>query len=107
MEKKPKLRKYLYEEEIQSLLRAVKKTRYPLRNTALLLLIYIHAYRTTEICNLRWSDIDLKRRKIAVKRAKGGVDFMHDISMVEKVMLDQLKEQQKFDSDFVFGSSLP
>jgi len=102
MMKKPKLRKYLYEEEIVSLLQAVKTTRHSLRNTALLLLLYIHAYRTTEICNLKWDDIDLKRNKIVVKRTKGGVDFTHDISMTEKILLEQFYREKKFDSPFVF-----
>lgn len=102
MTEKQKIRKYLYEDEVQTLLKDVEKTRYPFRNKALILLNYIHGYRASEICDLRWSDVDLDRRVINVRRLKNGIDFKHKLTDEEVDILLKLKEHSKKDFPYVF-----
>lgn len=102
MEKKKKLRKFLYEDEISLLLESASKTLYPIRDKAIILLTYNHAYRATELCNLKWDYIDLHRNKISVIRQKGGKNFTHTLSNLEKELLLSLKNTYTIDSPYVF-----
>ncbi len=100
--KKQKLRTYLYEDEVEILMQEVSKTRYPYRNKALILLNYVHGYRASEICDLKWDDIDLDRNIIHVRRLKGGVDFKHPLNENEVEILKNLKNQRKEGFPYVF-----
>lgn len=102
MNKKKKIRKFLYEDEIGMLLESASKTRYPTRDKAIILLTYNHAYRATELCNLQWDYIDFHRNKIRVIRQKGGKDFTHKLSFTEKELLLELKNTRTIDSPYVF-----
>jgi len=102
MEKKKKVRKFLYEDEIEMLLDAASQTRYPIRDKAIILLTYNHAYRATELCNLQWDYIDFRRDTIRVIRQKGGKNFTHKLSFSEKEMLLKLKETCPVESPYVF-----
>ena len=41
------------------------------------LVIYRHGLRVSEACDLRWDDIDLRKRTIIVRRLKGSTDSVH------------------------------
>lgn len=102
MTNKKKIRKFLYEDEIEMLLDAASQTRYPIRDKAIILLTYNHAYRATELCNLQWDYIDFRRDTIRVIRQKGGKNFTHKLSFSEKEMLLKLKETCPVESPYVF-----
>lgn len=102
MNKKKKLRKFLYEDEVKLLIEAAAKTRYPIRDQAIILLTYAHAFRASELCRLEWDHIDFLRDKIRVIRQKGGKDFTHELSIREKEFLIALKEITTVDSPYVF-----
>lgn len=105
---KKKLRKYLYEDEVEQLLEAAKKTNFPVRDQAIILLMYIHAFRATELCRLEWDHIDFERRSnhswgtIRVNRQKGGRDFTHFLSLKEYNLLLELKNNHKSSLPYVF-----
>lgn len=102
MDKKKKVRKFLYEDEVNTLLELASKTKHPIRDKAIILLTYNHAYRATELCNLQWDYIDFNRNKIRVIRQKGGKDFTHKLSAPEKELLLELKNTYEIESPYVF-----
>lgn len=102
MIKKKKLRKFLYEDEVNQLAKATQMTRYPIRDEAIILLTYNHAYRASELCNLQWDQIDFARNTIRVIRQKGGKDFTHSLYSHEKELLLKLRDINKVDSPYVF-----
>ncbi len=102
MNKKKKIRKFIYEDEVNILFELASQTRYPIRDKAIILLMYNHAYRSTELCNLKWDYIDFHRNKIFVMRQKGGKDFPHKLSFPEKELLLKLKFTYAIESPYVF-----
>ena len=70
-------REHLTESEVTKLLAALKANRHGHRDWLIGLLIYRHALRVSEACDLRWDDIDLGKRTIAIRRLKGSVDSVH------------------------------
>lgn len=73
-------RKWVTQKEVDRLRKAAKSTRQALRNELLLVMLYRHGLRETELCNLRLDALDLDQAKIYIKRIKGGVDFTHPIA---------------------------
>lgn len=99
---KKKLRPFIYEDEVNTLLEAASKTKYPTRDKSIILLTYGHAYRASELCALQWEHIDFHRNKIRVIRQKGGKNFTHELSHAEKDLLLELKETYTIQSPHVF-----
>jgi len=66
-------RKILSENEVLDLLNATKP-RDPLsiRNRAIIELFYACGIRTSELCNLRVQDVDLKEQTVTIMKGKGG-----------------------------------
>src|ERR1700729_1401485 len=105
MTKKPKLRKFLYEHEIQSLVDVTKTTGWPVRNELLVFMTCRHGLRSGETCELQWKNVDFFNKTLDVKRQKGGVDFLHPLSSREIQLLMKLNDGQKIDSPYVFHST--
>jgi len=64
-------REYLTDDEIDKLIQIAKKnSRNPIRDQAMILLGYRHALRVTELCHLKWTQIDFTNYNIRVKRLK-------------------------------------
>jgi integrase len=103
---KKKFRKFLYEDEIEKVLELCKKTRFALRNEALLLITYNHAYRASEVCNLKWEHIDYNKNTLTVVRKKGGSDFIHPLGAREKELLILMKEKSDIKNPYVFTSEV-
>ncbi|RRO23732.1 tyrosine-type recombinase/integrase [Flavobacteriaceae bacterium 14752] len=68
--KEKTLPKVLSVDECRRIIEAVKQPKHKL----ILLLAYGAGLRVSEICNLRWSDIDFAEHKITVKSGKGKKD---------------------------------
>jgi integrase len=64
------------------LLTALKANRHGHRDWLIGLLIYRHGLRVSEACDLRWDDIDLAKRTIAVRRLKGSTDSVHYLEVM-------------------------
>ena len=52
-------REYLTPTEVDQLMTAAKGNRHGLRDATMILICYRHGFRASEICDLRWSQIDL------------------------------------------------
>ena len=68
-------REYLTDAEVERLIKAARKRgRNGSRDACAILLAYRHGLRAQELCQLRWSQIDLKHGRLHVNRAKGGIE---------------------------------
>jgi type 1 fimbriae regulatory protein FimB/type 1 fimbriae regulatory protein FimE len=73
-------REYLTEQEVEKLIEAARKRgRNGQRDAAAILLAYRHGLRASELCQLRWSQIDLRHGRLHVNRAKGGQESVHHL----------------------------
>ncbi len=95
------MRKYLRRGEIERLLTNATNSRYGHRDRLMLALMYRHGLRVSEVCDLRWSDIDLENKTILCRRRKSGVDSVHPLSDEERSQLTELYKQSH-DASHVF-----
>lgn len=94
---------YLSSGQIRELKAAARKTgRNGFRDELVVTMLYRHAFRVTELVNLRWDRLDLEAGKIHVERAKGSSDSVHYLEADEIRALNKLKKESR--SDFVFCS---
>lgn len=64
---------YLTESEMKRLLDAAKHGRYGVRDFAMLLLMYRHGLRVSELIDLRIKELDLDAGRLFVRRLKGSL----------------------------------
>jgi type 1 fimbriae regulatory protein FimE len=75
-----RVREYLTEKEVDRLIDAARKRgRNSQRDVAAILLAYRHGLRASELCSLKWSQIDLRNGRLHVNRAKGGIESVHPL----------------------------
>src|SRR6266436_5148956 len=75
-----RVREYLTEKEVDRLIEAARKRgRNSQRDVAAILLAYRHGLRASELCSLKWSQIDLRNGRLHVNRAKGGIESVHPL----------------------------
>ena len=87
-------REYLFDKEIERLQEAARKrSRYGHRDATMILLTYRHGLRASEVCSLRWDQIELDSGRLHVRRAKGGIDNVHPLSGREIRALRQLRRE--------------
>lgn len=67
-------------EEVKVLLSATKKTRYATRNYLIILMMFRHGLRVSELINIKLSDLNLKESRIWIRRLKNGLSVEHPIS---------------------------
>jgi site-specific recombinase XerD len=89
-----RVREHLTEAEMDKLLDALKRNRHGHRDWLIGLIIYRHGLRVSEACDLRWDDIDLRKRTIIVRRLKGSTDSVHYLERDEVSGLKLLQRQQ-------------
>src|SRR6516162_2384954 len=77
--RKERRREYLTAEEIAKLLSASKTSRNPERDYCMLLLMFRHGLRVSELCALKLSDVNLDTRELHVNRLKGCDSGPHPI----------------------------
>jgi integrase len=68
----------------------------------MILTCYRHGFRAAEICDLRWSQIDLDQARLHVRRVKRGTPSVHPLQGDELRALRRLKRESPAHSDFVF-----
>src|SRR5260221_1975634 len=100
--------KHLTEHEIDRLLAAAKDkqvTRNPARNYAMLLLMFRHGLRVSELCGLKVSDVDFDEGTISIRRLKHGVSGIHPLFKGEaKAIKEWLAIRADTASDALFVS---
>jgi len=91
----------LTEEEVESLLAAADED---LRDSVAVRLGYFAALRVSELCSLRWEDVDLRRPVLVVRGGKGGKDAV--VPYGDEETLRRLREWRRVNrSDRVFPYS--
>ena len=96
-------REYLTPSEVDQLIAAAKGKRHGHRDATMLLVCYRHGFRASEICDLRWSQIDFDQARLAVKRSKRGTPSTHPILGDELRALRRLRRENPH-AEFVFMS---
>ena len=87
-------REYLTQEEIDSLIQAIRKhSRNALRDETLVTMMFRHGLRVSEAVNLKWEQVDFKEGLLHVSRIKNGKDSVHPIPGVELRLLRRLERQ--------------
>jgi integrase len=97
-------REYLTDAEVERLTDAAKDNRYGHRDATMILMGYRHGFRSSELVDLRWDQIDFDRATLAVRRAKRGSPSTHPIQGDELRALRKLQREQEPKSPFVFTS---
>jgi type 1 fimbriae regulatory protein FimB len=78
--RKTRRREYLTPEEVERLLAASKSgSRNPVRDYCILLLMFRHGLRVSELCSIKLSDINLETKEFHVKRLKGCDGGPHEL----------------------------
>lgn len=102
-------REFLYLEEVDALIAATQKTRSPIRNSAITLLLFCQALQPVELCWLRWCNVNFTQKTLVVVRNRTSArrQFQAVINTqalcpLEVDLLGQLKEQRT--GDWIFAS---
>jgi integrase len=100
----PCVRDYLRPDEVEAMVQAARKTgRHPVRDAAIILMMFRHGLRTAELVALRWHQVDLKAGYLDVHRAKRGHNAKHPLRGPQLRLLRELQRTYP-DSPYVFVS---
>jgi type 1 fimbriae regulatory protein FimB/type 1 fimbriae regulatory protein FimE len=94
-------REHLTETEVDKLIGAAKGNRHGHRDATMVLVAYRHGLRASEICDLRWDQIDLTSATLHVRRVKNGKSSTHPVRGDELRALRTL-QREALKSPFVF-----
>jgi type 1 fimbriae regulatory protein FimB/type 1 fimbriae regulatory protein FimE len=98
-------REYLTSTEIDALRKFARSSgRYGHRDDTIILIMFRHALRTSEVIALRWEQIDFKQGLLHVRRIKNGLPSTHPLRGVELRALRQLHRDNINRSPYVFIS---
>ena len=78
-EEQPRIPTVLTPEEIAAVLRAAGEGRHGVRDHAMLLTLYHHGLRVSELCRLTLADLDLEGRRLWVERLNRGRSGVHPV----------------------------
>jgi type 1 fimbriae regulatory protein FimE len=76
------------------LLNLVTALVYGHRDTTMILIAYRHGLRVSELCALRWDQVDLARGLLHVRRVKSGTPSVHPLGGTEIRALRRLLREQ-------------
>jgi site-specific recombinase XerD len=96
-------REHLTEREVERLLEAAKQNRHGHRDSTMVLMAYRHGLRASELCDLRWDQLDFNRAVLHVRRVKQGTPATHPLTGLEMRALRKLQRESET-SPFVFVS---
>jgi type 1 fimbriae regulatory protein FimB/type 1 fimbriae regulatory protein FimE len=87
-------REYLTEKEVDRLIKAARDNRQGHRDATMILIAYRHGLRASELCGLKWEQVDLTHGRLFVVRAKNGMPSVHPLTGVELRALRRLLREQ-------------
>jgi type 1 fimbriae regulatory protein FimE len=100
----PAVRDYLRPDEVEAMVQAARKSgRHPVRDAAIILMMFRHGLRTAELIALRWQQVDLKAGYLDVHRAKRGHHAKHPLRGPQLRLLRELQRTYPH-SPYVFVS---
>src|SRR4051794_20269675 len=85
------VRKYLTPSEVERLMNAARKTRHGHRALTMILIAFRHRLRASELCDLRWSEVELAAGRLHVRRVKNGSPSVHPLKGDELRALRRLQ----------------
>jgi type 1 fimbriae regulatory protein FimB/type 1 fimbriae regulatory protein FimE len=88
-------REYLTEREVERLMKAAGDNRHGHRDATMILLAFRHGFRASELCALRWDQVDLVHGRLHVSRLKNGMPSVHPLTGTELRALRRLKREQE------------
>jgi len=100
-------REHLAEHEVKALIASAKKNRWGHRDATMILVMWRHGQRVSEVCDLEWAEVDFKDGTLNLRRAKGGDPGTHYLQGDEMRALRTLKrdqEERQIKSRYVFIS---
>jgi type 1 fimbriae regulatory protein FimB/type 1 fimbriae regulatory protein FimE len=89
-----RVREYLTEREVERLIKAAGRNRYGHRDATMILLAFRHGLRASELCSLRWEQVDLVHARLHVSRLKNGIPSVHPLTGTELRALRRLQREQ-------------
>jgi type 1 fimbriae regulatory protein FimB/type 1 fimbriae regulatory protein FimE len=97
-------REYLSDKEVVALMTAAAGVgRHGARDAALILIVYRHGLRVSELVSLRWDQVDLQQGLLHVTRRKHGIASVHPLRGPELRALRRLQRTYP-DTAYVFVS---
>jgi len=91
-----KAKNFITTGELELLLKGAGKTRHPVRNQAMILALFWHGLRVTELCQIKDSDLDIKASRLYVNRIKNSLSTTHP---VRPEVLRTIKRYRKLRGD--------
>lgn len=99
-----RIKKWVTAKEVEALRKAARKTRNPARNELVILMLYRHGLRVSELCQIKLEQLDLNTATIFVKRSKNGIDGMHPIAGDELRLLRRYLRERESALPWLFVS---
>lgn len=96
------LPKALSEESVNRMFQVAEASEFPVRDTAVLELLYGCGLRISELAGLRWEDVDLEERWIVVL-GKGDKERRVPFGSCARAALERLRIQQETPAPYVFA----
>lgn len=97
-------REFLTPSEVEALMSAAEKVgRHGHRDATIILIAFRHGLRVSELCSLRWDQVDLAQGLLHVNRRKNGTPSTHPLHGPELRALRRLKREYG-DSPYLFSS---
>src|SRR5712671_5020351 len=90
-----RVREYLTEKEVERLMKTAGDNRHGHRDSTMILLAFRHGLRASELCAMRWEQIDLVHGRLHVSRAKNGMPSVHPLTGTELRALRRLQREQE------------
>jgi integrase len=88
-------REYLTGREIERLIAAARaSSRYGHRDATMILIGYRHGLRASELCDLRWSQVEVSTGRLHVHRLKNGSPSVHPLQGDEIRALRRLQRER-------------
>ena len=96
-------REHLTEREVEKLIEAARGNRNGFRDACMILTCYRHGLRASELCTLKWDQVDFAAANLHARRVKSGTPSTHPLTGRELRDLRRLRRESKA-SAFVFVS---
>ena len=97
-------REHLTVHEVEQLIKAMAGNRSAHRDGTMVLMAFRHGLRASELCDLRWEQVDFTRAVLHVRRVKNGTPATHPLTGREMRALRRLQREQDPSSPFMFVS---
>src|SRR5215212_2808819 len=94
-------REYLTPKEVERLITAARQNRYGHRDATIIRVAFRHGLRVSELCALRWDQVDFEHGLLHVRRIKNSMPSVHPLGGGELRALRKL-QREAIQSRYVF-----